>query len=490
MYIAIVILHVLVSLVIIGLVLLQAGKGADIGSAFGGTGSQAVFGSMSTPTVLGKLTTAVAVLFMLTSFSLSMLAHKRSASIMPATAPATAPGAGSVHRARAGRAAGTRDSARRRTVHAARAGAGHEVGCGRAGAWSHWRWPARSPRRPDAGEMRPAWSTRTSAMAGAPAYGDTFIEATIGDIAGLIPNITSDGASHEVGNMVYDGLVKVDKDLNYVGAMAESWQFSAGLSRADLEAEAQHQVARRPAVHGRGRAVHLPDDDQSEDADGVQGGLPRRQACGGGRSAHLPRDVCETAGQGRAELGHVDAAQASAREVRGGRQAEGVAGEQPPCRHRAVPVPGVEERREGGAGRQPRLLRGSAVSRPHRVSRDPEPGHHLPGAEGEGRRPGLPDGHPVLPADGVPRVSQGLHEVPLPVERVHVLRVQPEGSALRRPAGAPGVRARDQQAGADRGRADGARPRGDGAHPPRELGVHRQGRPVRLRSGEGEGPPR
>jgi peptide/nickel transport system substrate-binding protein len=66
----------------------------------------------------------------------------------------------------------------------------------------------------------------TSAMAGAPAYGDTFIEATIGDIAGLIPNITSDGASHEVGNMVYDGLVKVDKDLNYVGAMAESWQFS------------------------------------------------------------------------------------------------------------------------------------------------------------------------------------------------------------------------------------------------------------------------
>jgi len=63
--------------------------------------------------------------------------------------------------------------------------------------------------------------------AGTPAHGDTFIEATIGDIAGLIPNITSDGASHEVGNMIYDGLVKADKDLNYVGAMAESWEFSA-----------------------------------------------------------------------------------------------------------------------------------------------------------------------------------------------------------------------------------------------------------------------
>ena len=81
----IVIVHVIVSFVIIALVLLQAGKGADIGSAFGGGGSQAVFGSMGTPTVLGKLTTAVAIVFMLTSFSLAMLAHKRSLTIMPAT---------------------------------------------------------------------------------------------------------------------------------------------------------------------------------------------------------------------------------------------------------------------------------------------------------------------------------------------------------------------------------------------------------------------
>jgi peptide/nickel transport system substrate-binding protein len=78
------------------------------------------------------------------------------------------------------------------------------------------------------GREAPGLADETSAaLAGAPAYGDTFIEATIGDIAGLIPNITSDGASHEVGNMVYDGLVKVDKNLNYIGAMAESWQFSA-----------------------------------------------------------------------------------------------------------------------------------------------------------------------------------------------------------------------------------------------------------------------
>jgi len=89
LFVLLVILHVLVSFIIIGLVLLQAGKGADIGSAFGGGGSQAVFGSMGTPTVLGKLTTTVAVLFMLTSFSLAVLGHRHSSTtIMPATGPA------------------------------------------------------------------------------------------------------------------------------------------------------------------------------------------------------------------------------------------------------------------------------------------------------------------------------------------------------------------------------------------------------------------
>src|SRR6266699_1686729 len=91
MFTFVVIIHVIVSLIIIGLVLLQAGKGADIGSAFGGSGSQAVFGSMGTPTVLGKITSVVAVAFLVTSFSLAVLSHHRSTTIMPASAPA-APG--------------------------------------------------------------------------------------------------------------------------------------------------------------------------------------------------------------------------------------------------------------------------------------------------------------------------------------------------------------------------------------------------------------
>ena len=61
MTIALTVVHVIMCFSIIGIVLLQAGKGADIGSAFGGAGSQAVFGSMGTPTILGKITTVVAV---------------------------------------------------------------------------------------------------------------------------------------------------------------------------------------------------------------------------------------------------------------------------------------------------------------------------------------------------------------------------------------------------------------------------------------------
>ena len=89
MYITLVVLHVLVSLAIIGIVLLQAGKGADIGSAFGGGGSQAVFGSMGTPTILGKITSTVAIVFMLTSFVLALLSS-RATSVVPTSGSAPA----------------------------------------------------------------------------------------------------------------------------------------------------------------------------------------------------------------------------------------------------------------------------------------------------------------------------------------------------------------------------------------------------------------
>ncbi len=67
---------------------------------------------------------------------------------------------------------------------------------------------------------------QTPAGSGTPASGDTFVQASIGDITGLIPNITTDSASHAVGALIYDGLVQIDKDLNWTPAIAESWQFS------------------------------------------------------------------------------------------------------------------------------------------------------------------------------------------------------------------------------------------------------------------------
>jgi preprotein translocase subunit SecG len=93
MVIALTILHVLMCFAIIAIVLLQSGKGADIGSAFGGAGSQAVFGSMGTPTLLGKITTVVAIVFTLTSFSLALLGGERASSVVrePATAGPSAP---------------------------------------------------------------------------------------------------------------------------------------------------------------------------------------------------------------------------------------------------------------------------------------------------------------------------------------------------------------------------------------------------------------
>jgi preprotein translocase subunit SecG len=91
MYVALIVVHIIASFGIIGVVLLQAGKGADIGSAFGGAGSQAVFGSMGTPTVLGKITTVIAIVFTITSFSLALLGGERSGSVVREPAPATAP---------------------------------------------------------------------------------------------------------------------------------------------------------------------------------------------------------------------------------------------------------------------------------------------------------------------------------------------------------------------------------------------------------------
>ena len=73
-------LHVLVALAIIGLVLLQHGKGADMGSGFGGGASGSLFGATGSANFLSRATAALATVFFITSLGLAYLAtHKPKA---------------------------------------------------------------------------------------------------------------------------------------------------------------------------------------------------------------------------------------------------------------------------------------------------------------------------------------------------------------------------------------------------------------------------
>lgn len=95
MSLAVLIIHVVACLALILVVLLQAGKGASMGAAFGGS-SQTVFGSTGATPFLAKLTTIVAVLFMLTSLGLAIFANRGGMpSVMQETSPPaqTAPAA-------------------------------------------------------------------------------------------------------------------------------------------------------------------------------------------------------------------------------------------------------------------------------------------------------------------------------------------------------------------------------------------------------------
>lgn len=93
------ILHVFVCIFLILVVLLQSGRGSDIGAVFGGGGGQALFGSAGPGTFLGKVTAVVAVIFMLTALLLGTRIFQGTPSsvieetVPPATqgAPATVP---------------------------------------------------------------------------------------------------------------------------------------------------------------------------------------------------------------------------------------------------------------------------------------------------------------------------------------------------------------------------------------------------------------
>lgn len=83
MSIILIILHVVVCIALIMIVLLQTGKGADMGAAFGGGSSQTLFGTTGASTFLSKATTVAAVVFMVTSLTLAYISsHQTPGSVM------------------------------------------------------------------------------------------------------------------------------------------------------------------------------------------------------------------------------------------------------------------------------------------------------------------------------------------------------------------------------------------------------------------------
>jgi len=84
MHTAIVIVHILCTLFLILVILLQSGKGAAMGSGLGAGSSQTMFGSSGAGNFLTKMTTAIAILFMITSLTLGIMSTKeKSRSVMP-----------------------------------------------------------------------------------------------------------------------------------------------------------------------------------------------------------------------------------------------------------------------------------------------------------------------------------------------------------------------------------------------------------------------
>jgi len=91
MYTLIVILHVVVCIAMILIILLQTGKGSDIGAVFGGGSSQTLFGSTGPTSFLSKLTAGAAIIFMITSLVLAYFSGGGSVSSIMRSGPPAPP---------------------------------------------------------------------------------------------------------------------------------------------------------------------------------------------------------------------------------------------------------------------------------------------------------------------------------------------------------------------------------------------------------------
>jgi preprotein translocase subunit SecG len=92
------VLHVVVCFVLIGIILLQPSKGADLAGAFGGQGSQTAFGPRGTVNLLTKVTTWCAIIFAITSISLTVMVARQSTGRSVLHGVQSAPGQSTPHK--------------------------------------------------------------------------------------------------------------------------------------------------------------------------------------------------------------------------------------------------------------------------------------------------------------------------------------------------------------------------------------------------------
>lgn len=83
----IIIVHVLIALAIIGLILIQQGKGAEMGASFGAGSSQTMFGAAGSGNVLTKATALLSAMFFVTSFALALVAKEHASAEMEVAIP-------------------------------------------------------------------------------------------------------------------------------------------------------------------------------------------------------------------------------------------------------------------------------------------------------------------------------------------------------------------------------------------------------------------
>ena len=284
MYIALSIVHVLIASGLILMVLLQSGKGADIGAAFGGGSSQTVFGGRGAATFLSKATTVLAVLFMVMSIALTLLASQRGGTtVVPEERPKPASSAPAVPASRRPR---PRPRPRRPPRRNSEPGSDLHPGPSAAGTDPD---PRGAPRRDGARRLRPVRDAhpvpRRRGGAGLRRHAGGSLHRR---------HQRPDPEYHQRLRLPRDRQSDLlqprphRQDARSRGGAGGALGHLEGRDDHHLSPAERGEVARRGRGHGGGRRFHLPLHDRPEDPDGLRGAVPAGAARRDRGPLHLP----------------------------------------------------------------------------------------------------------------------------------------------------------------------------------------------------------